>query len=863
MKCVVLAGGSGDALWPLSRRNYPKQFIHLNSGRSPFQEAVTRNLPFCDEFLILTSVKYENIARSQLAMFQGLKYRFLLEEVGRQTAPIVLLCALLLEPDTEMLVVSCDHVIGSGDYNGVILEGQRLLVQSAEKGEKQIVAIGCPFSKEQTNESHNFFDLYDDGRVDYLPAGRFTKGDCDSGQGGMIPDGGVNRFADSGIFLIRAGDYCEAIRKSKPKLYDACRDVFEKAISQARVAQVNEVLLRGYEKNASSDNSKVDPYADEVSRVVFLASFMEQVSSVSIGDAVYAPWSEQGRVKVAVANFEWHRLLSLEHVADLWKDKNERVIKNGSEHTRVINHTDDKLVVLNDADHLLVVCDKDAVYISSENESGQIKSILAETEDESLLPYFDEGDIFYTTWGCKETLTRNPNYMVKKLTILPGRSISVHKHEKRSEHWSVVSGTATITMDGVEKEYQRNESIFVPIGCYHEIRNDYARELVVIEVSVGESVATPGVDMIHAPSNADVGDHENLLKHEMLNAPIVRLLPAYKDYIWGGNRMRSLFGMGDENMPVLAESWVLSAHRDGKSVVVTDEVQEWEVSEKSGGQSAKTAQLPFDQYVKHLDENALGWKSQPYERFPILVKFIDAKESLSVQVHPADTYALEHENDYGKNEMWYVMDAAEGSFIYLGFEKDTSPGEVKRRIAEGTLTDILHKVPVKKGDSVMVPAGCVHAIGGGILILEVQQSSNATYRLYDYNRIDANGNPRALHLEKALANMDYSACTLSVDPVGALERMRGYRRLVLQHCKYFSVSKLAVDSVAELVMDASSFYSIVVLSGEGIIETEMNGEENTAIIRRENFRSGDSFFLPAGQKIVRIKGECEVILSHI
>ena len=315
-------------------------------------------------------------------------------------------------------------------------------------------------------------------------------------------------------------------------------------------------------------------------------------------------------------------------------------------------------------------------------------------------------------------------------------------------------------------------------------------------------------------------------------------------------------------MPVLAESWVLSAHRDGRSIVAakgcTIEQKPDRTRRETGPEN-----LTFDQYVKHLGDDALGWKSQPYDRFPILVKFIDAKEALSVQVHPADNYALEHENDYGKNEMWYVLDAAEGSFIYLGFEKDTDPGEVRRRIAEGTLTDILHKVPVRKGDSVMVPAGCVHAIGGGILILEVQQSSNATYRLYDYNRLDANGNPRPLHLEKALANMDYAACTLSVDPVGALERMRGYKRLVLQHCKYFSVSKLSVESMAELVMDASSFYSVVILSGEGTIETESAGEESAAIIRKESFKPGDSFFLPAGHKIVRITGECEVIMSHI
>ncbi|MBO4338088.1 MAG: class I mannose-6-phosphate isomerase, partial [Lachnospiraceae bacterium] len=319
------------------------------------------------------------------------------------------------------------------------------------------------------------------------------------------------------------------------------------------------------------------------------------------------------------------------------------------------------------------------------------------------------------------------------------------------------------------------------------------------------------------------------------------------DYLWGGRRMKDVFGW---NVPfdTFAESWLLSAHRDGISDVCIPE----------GGTMA------FDHFLGEIGRERLGWKSQPYERFPMLVKFIDACQSLSVQVHPADTYALEHENDYGKNEMWYIMEADDDAFVYLGFERDTSPGEVRERIAEGTLTQILHKVPVKKGDSVMVPAGTVHAIGAGILILEVQQSSNATYRLYDYKRKGSDGKYRELHIDKALANMDYSRCNVDAQPSGAWEDMRGFRKIMLQQCKYFSVSRIMVSSAAEIVMDVSTFYSLVIIDGSGVIETELtDGPLAGQIAAREDFKVGDSFFIPAGNKIIRINGKCDMILSHI
>ncbi|MCR4691279.1 MAG: cupin domain-containing protein [Lachnospiraceae bacterium] len=829
MKCIVLAGGSGDALWPLSRRNYPKQFMHLHSGRSPFQEAVTRNLPFCDEFLILTNEKYENIVRSQLSTFQELKYRMILEQAGRQTAPVLLLVSLLMEQEEELLVVSCDHIIGGGDYNGTVLEAQRRLKELEEAGRSGIIAIGCPYEPGQSREGHNFFDLYDDGQVSYIPAGDQASEGCESGCGDALPDGGVTRLADSGIFLITTESCKKAVSANKPALYEGCLHVAE--------------AIRG--------NLKTE---ENGSRILLEGQLLKELPSVSVGDAIYRPWSDQGKVKVVEGKFSWKRLLTLERVADLWQE-NTNTLLHESNNTRVINKASEKLVVVNDADDLLVVNDKDAVYISRIDESSMIKGIIEHSQSEALEPYFDEGDVFYTNWGCKETLERGNDFSIKKLTILPGRSIHMHKHNKRSEHWSVISGIATIMIDDKEKEYGRGESILVPIGSYHEVRNEYARDLVLVEVSIGENVNVRGGDLIRDERTSLTGmeaekgaaepasEAERALKNRLL----VRLKPAYKDYIWGGNRLRSCFGM-ETDLSRIAESWVLSAHRDGKSLVAGETGEE---------------PVPFDRYIKLIGDEALGWKSQPYERFPMLVKFIDAESPLSVQVHPADTYALEHENDYGKNEMWYVIDAKEDAFVYLGFSRETSPSEVRERIREGTLTDILHKVPVKPGDAIMVPAGCIHAIGSGILILEVQQSSNATYRLYDYNRKDADGKLRPLHLEKALANMDYGRCEQKACPMGEREDMKGYRKLLLQQCKYFSVTEYEVDSCAELVMDASSFYSVVITEGTGTIESESTGQERKDPIQRESFAPGDSFFVPAGAKILRITGKCKAVISQI
>ena len=217
------------------------------------------------------------------------------------------------------------------------------------------------------------------------------------------------------------------------------------------------------------------------------------------------------------------------------------------------------------------------------------------------------------------------------------------------------------------------------------------------------------------------------------------LAPAGKDYLWGGTRLRDDFA---KNLPLdpLAETWECSTHPDGPSRVVTGPF---------AGQL-----LP---QVLHEHPEFLGTHPRTKGELPILVKLIDAKNDLSVQVHPNDAYAKEHEHgSLGKTEMWYVLDAAPGTTLVYGLRRPMTRQQVRDSLRAGTIEKYLQKVPVKRDEVFFMPAGCIHAIGAGALIVEVQQSSNLTYRLYDYGRLDKSRQPRPLHIEKALDVADLS-----------------------------------------------------------------------------------------------------------
>ena len=301
--------------------------------------------------------------------------------------------------------------------------------------------------------------------------------------------------------------------------------------------------------------------------------------------------------------------------------------------------------------------------------------------------------------------------------------------------------------------------------------------------------------------------------------PIMRLKPSCKDYLWGGECLKAEFGVQSDLHP-LAEAWVLSAHPDGPSYL------------EDGSTLA-------DYLATHPE--AAGTHCRKFEQFPILTKFIDAKNDLSIQVHPSDAYALEHEGQYGKTEVWYVLDAEPGAFLYYGFAHEITKEEFAKRIRENTLTEVLNAVPVKQGDVFFIPAGTLHAICKGIVIAEVQQNSNVTYRVYDYGRVGADGKPRALHITQALDVTRRTAGVPTPDFGGHLAR-----------CDYFTVDLLAAPQAA--TCGAESFLSLLILDGEG--EVRCGGEAVRA-------RKGESLFLPAGSGEARLTGTLRALATRI
>lgn len=307
----------------------------------------------------------------------------------------------------------------------------------------------------------------------------------------------------------------------------------------------------------------------------------------------------------------------------------------------------------------------------------------------------------------------------------------------------------------------------------------------------------------------------------------IKLLPAFKDYLWGGNKLKSDYNKKTD-LDIVAESWELSTHKDGQSIV-----------EGMG--------ITFGEYIEKQGKEILGKRAQDFEFFPILIKFIDAKGSLSVQVHPTDEYALKVEGEYGKTEMWYILDCDEGAGLYYGLNREMTKEEFKKHIEDDTILEILNKVEVKKGDVFFIEAGTIHAIGEGIVICEIQQNSNTTYRVYDYNRRDKDGNLRELHIDKAI---DVS----NLYPAPEIKRIENSDDLVLAECKYFTVRAIKVEAEKKIKITEDCFNSLIITEGEGSLE--LNGEVIT-------LKKGDSIFIPAQCGEYSLKGKLDVILSYV
>lgn len=310
---------------------------------------------------------------------------------------------------------------------------------------------------------------------------------------------------------------------------------------------------------------------------------------------------------------------------------------------------------------------------------------------------------------------------------------------------------------------------------------------------------------------------------------------AVKDYIWGGQKLKTLFGKKSSG-DYIAESWELSCHSDGCSAVI----------------NSKEGNTPLTQYVKaHGRKQVLGKSCGHINDVPI-IKLIDAKEPLSVQVHPDDDYARSKGFANGKTEMWYVIDAEEGAEIVYGIAYPITKDEFREHIEKGTLDRVLKYVPVKKGDVFYIPAGTIHAIGKGILIAEVQQNCNLTYRVFDYGRKDADGKERELHIEDAIEAANLTPGVWE-NPYPTWRFPWGEKQ-TLSYCQYFVTNCITVYSERKFEVKPSSFTHILVTDGIGLLFTE-SGDYS--------IKKGDSVLLPAGIGTCRINGSLRYIETYL
>lgn len=749
MKCVVLAGGAGERLWPLSRKNCPKQFIEIENNHSIFQDTIARNIPYCDEFIIVTNADYKYLVENQMEPFQGINYRCIYEEKGKKTTAAIMMACLSLEPTEYVLVTNASMLISSPEYKDAIIAAK----QNAYEG-----FISILVSKEDKTDNRYGYVIKKNEDLGNLVEKYIEK-----------PEEEIKGevYKNLGFLIFQNGVLMNTLNF---RLLNECLQAYK----------TREV------KNGNTSYRDID-----VTPIAIERSVIEKAQNV----------------RAVEISFPYRDIRTLDDLRDY---QNKGTIINTSS-SQIINTCKDKAIVVNGVDDLVVVNTEDALYIGK-NGAG-LKELLKAPE---LREFGEKSTLYNRSWGRYEELLVEKDYRFRRVILNPGKTIYEHVHQKRMESWTILKGVGRFTIDGEAKDYSAGDTVTARVGMRHQISNIGEIPLVLAEMDIGE--------VGHADMSSTTDAQTTEMQLGLSIDPMIKLTPALKDYLWGGNQLKERYGI-QSDLDVVAEAWELSAHPDGESVVAT----------------GKHKGLAFSKYIETVGKTVLGWKCSPLQSFPMLVKFIDAKGNLSIQVHPNDDYALEHENQYGKNEMWYVIDAKPDSGLYVGFNKDVDKEEVKRRVQDNTITEILNFYPTKPGDVFFIPAGTVHAICEGNLICEIQQSSNCTYRLYDYDRRDKFGNPRQLHLEKALDVLNYEKYEATTGNVS---------------CKYFENEIIDVIDGEEknIRLNDERFLSLIVIDGEGELSIDNYGLD---------VKAGDSVFIPAQNDILKINGRMKLAISHI
>lgn len=318
----------------------------------------------------------------------------------------------------------------------------------------------------------------------------------------------------------------------------------------------------------------------------------------------------------------------------------------------------------------------------------------------------------------------------------------------------------------------------------------------------------------------------------------IKLKPVYKDYIWGGRYFEKL----NRKLPdgTVAESWELSCHKNGISVI----------------ENGQFAGMTLTELIKHDSVNILGRRFPlDCKEIPLLIKLIDANDNLSVQVHCEDNYAAVYEGGLGKNEMWYIMDVKPEAKLVAGLKAGVTKEEFEKAIKENRIEECLQNIEVKPGDVINIPAGLVHAIGAGIVIAEIQQCSDITYRVFDYNRVDKTGSSRTLHIDKALDVIKFDVNSKNIKREGINIKLNdNCSKTIFLANSYFACERYNINGSIVQNCDGSKFCVYICIEGQGNIETE-----NMTVA----FNTAETIFLPAAISEYRMTGVFKAIKTYV
>ena len=452
MTNIVLCGGSGTRLWPISRTLMPKQFIKLFSGdhsdgsteeKSLFQLTIDRNSKLCNKQIIVSNQDQYFIALDQLEEFGYKNNTYLLEPVGRNTAPAIALACMMLDPEEVVLVTPSDHLIkNEAAYHDVVKRAEELAKEGA------LVTFGITPSYPETG--YGYIEANGEDVRSFK-----EKPDLETAKSYLAQG---NYYWNSGMFCFTAGEFLKELQKHSPEIYEASQTALKNAqkIAAAQYRITPEDMLR--------------------------------IPSDSID---YAVMEKSENVKVVPSDIDWSDLGSFDALyEELPKDangntKNENLIDIDAKNNLVLSH--EKKIALVDIDDLIVVDTPDALLISKKGSSQKVKKVvekLKESEKDKELTHIHT--LAHRPWGTYEVLLDHDNYKIKRIVVKPGKRLSLQKHFHRNEHWIVVSGTATVTVGDEVKLIRPNESTYIKMGEVHRLENEGKIPVVLIEAQVGE-----------------------------------------------------------------------------------------------------------------------------------------------------------------------------------------------------------------------------------------------------------------------------------------------------------------------------------------------------------------------------------------